>query len=75
MSEFVLFRVILGTLGIAVFGIIFGLLYKGIDRKIAAHMQGRIGPPIRQPFRNPFILVPPRMVLFLQTYHRAVEHR
>lgn len=52
MSEFVLFRVILGTLGIAVFGIIFGLLYKGIDRKIAAHMQGRIGPPIRQPFRD-----------------------
>jgi len=52
MSEFVLFRVILGTLGIALFGIIFGLLYKGIDRKIAAHMQGRIGPPIRQPFRD-----------------------
>jgi len=52
ISEFVLFRVILGTLGIAVFGIIFGLLYKGIDRKIAAHMQGRIGPPIRQPFRD-----------------------
>ncbi|MCK5458908.1 MAG: NADH-quinone oxidoreductase subunit H, partial [Thermoplasmatales archaeon] len=52
MSEFVLFRVVLGTLGIAVFGIIFGLLYKGIDRKIAAHMQGRIGPPIRQPFRD-----------------------
>jgi len=52
MSEFVLFRVILGTLGIAIFGIIFGLLYKGIDRKIAAHMQGRIGPPIRQPFRD-----------------------
>jgi len=52
MSEFVLFRVILGTLGVAVFGIIFGLLYKGIDRKIAAHMQGRIGPPIRQPFRD-----------------------
>ncbi len=52
MSEFVLFRVVLGTLGVAVFGIIFGLLYKGIDRKIAAHMQGRIGPPIRQPFRD-----------------------
>ena len=52
MSEFVLFRVILGTLGVAVFGIIFGLLYKGIDRKVAAHMQGRIGPPIRQPFRD-----------------------
>ena len=52
ISEFVLLRVILGTLGIALFGIFFGLLYKGIDRKIAAHMQGRIGPPIRQPFRD-----------------------
>lgn len=45
-------RIILGTLGIAAFGIVFGLLYKGIDRKISAHMQGRIGPPIRQPFRD-----------------------
>ncbi|MFO7676954.1 MAG: complex I subunit 1 family protein [Thermoplasmatota archaeon] len=52
MSEFVLFHVILGTLGVALFGIIVGLFYKGIDRKIAAHMQGRIGPPIRQPFRD-----------------------
>jgi formate hydrogenlyase subunit 4 len=26
------------------------LVYKGIDRKFAAWMQGRIGPPIRQPF-------------------------
>jgi formate hydrogenlyase subunit 4 len=33
-------------------GIFFGLLYKGIDRKLAAHMQARIGPPIRQPFRD-----------------------
>lgn len=45
-------RIVLGTLGIAAFGILFGLLYKGIDRKISAHMQGRIGPPIRQPFRD-----------------------
>ena len=44
--------VILGIIGLAFFGIFFGLLYKGIDRKIAAHMQGRIGPPIRQPFRD-----------------------
>ena len=47
-----LFRLVIGTLVIATFGIFFGLLYKGIDRKIAAHMQGRIGPPIRQPFRD-----------------------
>ena len=45
-------RIIFGTLGIAAFGIFFGLLYKGIDRKISAHMQGRIGPPFRQPFRD-----------------------
>ncbi|MFO8077338.1 MAG: complex I subunit 1 family protein [Thermoplasmatota archaeon] len=44
--------VVLGAIGIAAFGIFFGLLYKGIDRKIAAHMQGRIGPPIIQPFRD-----------------------
>jgi len=45
-------RIIFGTLGLAVFGIIFGLIYKGIDRKLSAHMQGRIGPPFRQPFRD-----------------------
>ena len=44
--------VISGTIGFALFGIIFGLFYKGVDRKLSAHMQGRIGPPIRQPFRD-----------------------
>ncbi|MDH7516886.1 MAG: NADH-quinone oxidoreductase subunit H [Candidatus Thermoplasmatota archaeon] len=44
--------IILGSIGLAAFGIIFGLIYKGFDRKISAHMQGRIGPPIRQPFRD-----------------------
>ena len=44
--------IIFGTIGLAAFGIIFGLIYKGVDRKISAHMQGRIGPPIRQPFRD-----------------------
>lgn len=39
-----------GTVLMTVFGIVFGLLLLGIDRKIHAHMQGRIGPPIRQPF-------------------------
>jgi len=43
---------IIGTIGLALFGIFFGLFYKGIDRKLSAHMQGRIGPPIRQPFRD-----------------------
>jgi len=31
-------------------GGIVGLLYRGVDRKIAARMQARIGPPLRQPF-------------------------
>jgi len=51
LSELIL-RIILGTLSVAAFGVFFGLLYKGIDRKLSAHMQGRIGPPIRQPFRD-----------------------
>jgi formate hydrogenlyase subunit 4 len=50
-SETVL-RIIVGTIGVTIFGIVFGLFYKGIDRKISAHMQGRIGPPIVQPFRD-----------------------
>lgn len=47
-----MYRSVLGTLGVALFSIFFGLLYKGIDRKIAARMQSRVGPPIRQPFRD-----------------------
>ena len=31
-------------------GGLLGLIYKGFDRKLAAQMQGRIGPPLRQPF-------------------------
>jgi len=45
-----LVTLIIGTIGLAAFGIIFGLMYKGVDRKLSAHMQGRIGPPLRQPF-------------------------
>ncbi|MBU2617348.1 MAG: NADH-quinone oxidoreductase subunit H [Euryarchaeota archaeon] len=30
----------------------FGFLYMGIDRKLVARMQGRVGPQIRQPFRD-----------------------
>jgi formate hydrogenlyase subunit 4 len=44
----------LGIFGQAVLVIlgsgVVGLVYRGLDRKIAAHMQARIGPPIRQPF-------------------------
>ncbi len=35
---------------ILVGGTLLGMIYKGLDRKLAAQMQGRIGPPIRQPF-------------------------
>ena len=41
---------VIGTIGLAFFALFCGLLYKGFDRKIAAHMQSRIGPPIIQPF-------------------------
>lgn len=39
-----------GTLVMALFGMIVGLWYVGIDRVLAARMQARIGPPFRQPF-------------------------
>jgi len=35
---------------ILVGGTFLGMIYKGLDRKLAAQMQGRIGPPLRQPF-------------------------
>ena len=28
---------------------LLGMVYKGLDRKLAAQMQGRIGPPLRKP--------------------------
>jgi formate hydrogenlyase subunit 4 len=52
MNEELLFRIIIGGIGITFVSLFFGLLFKGIDRKIAAHMQKRVGPPIRQPFRD-----------------------
>ena len=41
-----------GSIILALLGAFFGLLYRGIDRKLAARMQARIGPPIIQPFRD-----------------------
>ncbi len=35
---------------ILVGGTFLGMIYKGLDRKLAAQMQGRIGPPLQQPF-------------------------
>jgi formate hydrogenlyase subunit 4 len=49
MIEKIFFAVI-GCILIALISIFFGLLFKGIDRKIVARMQKRVGPPIRQPF-------------------------
>ncbi|MEA1958291.1 MAG: complex I subunit 1 family protein [Chloroflexota bacterium] len=43
---------VLGPVVVAVVGAGLGLLYLGIDRKLVAHMQGRVGPPIIQPFRD-----------------------
>ena len=48
----VLVKALLGACGVALIGIFFGLLYKGIDRKLHAHMQMRVGPPITQPFKD-----------------------
>jgi formate hydrogenlyase subunit 4 len=39
-----------GTLLLSAFGILAGLWLVGIDRVLAARMQARIGPPVRQPF-------------------------
>ena len=44
--------IVIGPIVVGIAGAIFGLLYLGIDRKIVAHMQGRIGPPVVQPFRD-----------------------
>jgi NADH-quinone oxidoreductase subunit H len=44
--------IIIGSFVLALLGVFFGMLYRGIDRKLVAHMQGRVGPPIIQPFRD-----------------------
>ncbi len=43
-------NIILWTVLVSLFGLIAGLFLLGVDRKLAAHMQARIGPPLRQPF-------------------------
>ena len=50
MTGSFVFWLVVKAIVITFIAIFFGLLYKGIDRKIVAHMQGRVGPPIRQPF-------------------------
>ena len=41
---------VVGTLFMAAYGVILGLILFGIDRIVHARMQARIGPPIHQPF-------------------------
>ncbi len=36
----------------AIVGSVVGLLYLGIDRRLVARMQARVGPPLVQPFRD-----------------------
>ncbi|WP_281175292.1 NADH-quinone oxidoreductase subunit H [Methanogenium cariaci] len=43
---------VLGCIGITVYGLLFGLVLQGVDRKCAARMQARYGPP---PLHQPFI--------------------
>jgi formate hydrogenlyase subunit 4 len=51
MMDLELFLLILmGTIGMAAVGIFGGLLMQGVDRKLGALMQSRIGPPLRQPW-------------------------
>jgi len=50
MNLSALILTLVGTLVMAGFGLIAGLSAMGIDRVLAARMQSRIGPPLRQPF-------------------------
>ena len=57
ISLWEIFWKIIGIIIIAFLGVVIGLFYKGIDRKLAARMQARVGPPIRQPFMDFFKLM------------------
>ncbi len=41
---------LLGSVAFAIGGTVIGCLLAGLDRKITARMQGRVGPPILQPY-------------------------
>ena len=43
---------LLGPIGVAIVGTVVGLFYLGIDRRLVARMQARVGPPLVQPFRD-----------------------
>lgn len=42
--------ILIGCVGFAIFAPILGCLLAGLDRKISARMQGRVGPPLLQPY-------------------------
>ena len=44
------FSTLIGTIGFAILAPIVGCLLAGLERKISARMQGRVGPPILQPY-------------------------
>ena len=41
---------LIGTLVFAIVAPVLGCLLAGLDRKISARMQGRVGPPLLQPY-------------------------
>ena len=41
---------VLGTVILTICSLVVGLYLSGLDRKIVAHMQGRVGPRLHQPF-------------------------
>ena len=45
-----LLTVLIGTLGFAILAPVVGCLLAGLDRIITARMQGRVGPPLLQPY-------------------------
>ncbi len=45
-----LLQTLLGIVAFAIAGPVIGCLLAGVDRKLTARMQGRVGPPILQPY-------------------------
>ncbi len=45
-----IFQTLLGIVAFVIAGPVIGCLLAGIDRKLSARMQGRVGPPILQPY-------------------------
>lgn len=50
MTAFAVLNMLVGTVVFAVVGPVLGCLLAGLDRIISARMQGRVGPPLLQPY-------------------------